>query len=52
MNFDNMTSPGAVLTSEYWPAFPGQEVIWVPTLIIYGAIMAFALHFEIFYGAS
>ncbi len=52
MNFQNMTYRGAILTNDYLAGFPGYEVIWLLTAVVYGAMILFALHYEIFYGVS
>jgi hypothetical protein len=40
------------LTDDYWPGFPGSDVIWVLTLIIYAVLLALAIHWQVFYAAS
>lgn len=52
MNFENMAAPGHILTNDYWPAFPGSDFIWIMTIIIYGLMLLFMLHYDIFYAAS
>ena len=47
-----LIDPGHILTSDYWPGFPGSDVIWVLSIIIYGSMLLWALHFEVFYSAS
>lgn len=53
MNFENMTNPnGGVLTDNYWPMFPGQDLIWILTLIVYSLMGAVAMHYQVFYSAT
>ena len=51
MNFENMADPNQILTSEFWPAFPGQYIMWFFTLVIYGIMLFLALHYRVIHAA-
>lgn len=51
MNFENMAEPGAILTNDFFPAFPGQYTIWFFTLIIYSVMFLGMLHYEVIQSA-
>lgn len=47
MNFENMAEPNQILTNDFWPAFPGQYIMWFFTLIIYSLMFVLFLHYRI-----
>jgi hypothetical protein len=47
-----LLGPGGILTNDYWPTFPGQEIIWALGFIVYGSMFLLAFHFEIFLSLS
>jgi hypothetical protein len=48
MNFDNMTE----LSETTYPAAPGVHIMWTSAAVIYGILLAFAIHFRVIYAAS
>ena len=48
MNFDNMSE----LSESTYPTVPGVRIMWTSAAVIYGILLALAIHFRIIYAAS